>query len=71
MALARTLEEKDTVRWRSPFYFTLESGVVIEIIEDGRRLPNTSLDPPVVVVGLDRGGRVFSSPSDLERITAD
>jgi hypothetical protein len=71
MALTRALDEEDSVRWRSPFYFTLESGVVTEIIEDGRRLQNSSLDPPAVEVKLDHGGRVFSSPNDLERITTD
>ena len=68
MVLARSLEKGDDVRWRSPFYFSLEPGIVDEKITDGRRLTNKSLDAPAIVVDLDHGGTVLAHPGDIERI---
>ena len=68
MALARSLEVGDSVRWRSPFYFSLEPGVVDEKITDGRRLQHKPLNTPAIVVDLDRGGTVLAHPGDVERV---
>lgn len=51
-----SIAEGDVVRWRSPFYWTLEPGEVL------------SVDPeaPEIQVDLLDGGTVRAHPGDLE-----